>query len=92
MDIVIERRGLQDAMASDCRLKSILVDVMYADPHAGAHLRAGSAHLDRSAAPTLEVQKRTHCARPGHVSFDEHSRKIVSIGAENVARLGRNEK
>ena len=76
----------------DSKAYQVLIDVMYADPHAGAHLRAGSAHLDRSAAPTLEVQKRTHCARPGHVSFDEHSRKIVSIGAENVARLGRNEK
>ena len=40
MYIVIERGGLRDASASDFRHKGIQVDVIYADPQAGVHLRA----------------------------------------------------
>ena len=47
--IVIERGGLRDASASYFRHKSILIDVTYADPQAGVHLRAGSSDQDGSA-------------------------------------------
>ena len=43
MDIVAERGGLRDSSASDFRHKNMLMDVTYADPQAGVHLRAGSA-------------------------------------------------
>ena len=50
MDIVIEAGGLRDATASEYRDKSILLDVTYADPQAGIHMRAGSADRNGSAA------------------------------------------
>ena len=46
MGIVIERGGLRDASASDFQHKSIIIDVTYADPQSGVHLRAGSTYQD----------------------------------------------
>ena len=46
MNIVIERGGLRDASASDFRHTIILIDVIYADPQPGVHLRAASADQD----------------------------------------------
>ena len=89
MDIVIERRGLRDASASDFRHKSILIDVTYADPQSGVHLRAGSADQDESAASTSEARKPNHYARPGHVSFNERSHKLATIAVESFGLLGR---
>ena len=89
MYIVIERGGLRDASASDFRHKSIIVDVTYAEPQAGIHLRAGSADQDGSAASTSEARKRNHYARVGHVSFDERSHKLVTLAVESFGRLGR---
>ena len=57
MDIVIERGDLRDASASDFRHKSILMDVTYADPQAGDHLRAGIADQDGTVASTFEARK-----------------------------------
>ena len=73
MDIIIEAGGLRDAAASEYRNKAILLDVTYANPQAGMHMREGSADRDRSAAPTSEARKRRHYARPGQVLFDERS-------------------
>ena len=57
MDIVIEAGGLRDATASEYRDKSVLLDVTYADPQAGVHMRAGSADRNGSlsAASTSEA-------------------------------------
>lgn len=88
MDIVIERGGLRDATAPEFRCKGILLDVTYADPQAGVHLNAGSADRDGLAASTSEARKRTHYARPGHVSFDERSHKLVTLAVESFGRLG----
>ena len=79
MDIVIEAGGLRDATASEYRDKSILLDVTYADPQARAHMRAGSADRNGSAAFTSEARKRNHYARPGQVSFDERRYKLATI-------------
>ena len=84
MDIVIERGGLRDASAPDFRYKSILIDVTYADPQAGFHLRAGSDDQDGSAASTSEARKRNHYACIGHVSFDERSHKPRGAGRKCV--------
>ena len=54
--------------ASEYRNKAILLDVTYADPQAGIHMRAGSADRDGSAASISEARKRSHYARPGHAS------------------------
>ena len=70
MDIVIERRGLRDATASEYRNKAILLDVAYADPQPAGHMRAGSANRDGLATSKSEAHKRTHYAQPGQVSFD----------------------
>ena len=56
MDIVIEAGGLRDATASEYRDKSILLDVTYADPQAGVHMREGSADRSGSAASTSEAR------------------------------------
>ena len=88
MDIVIERRGLQDASASNFRQKNILIDVTDADPQAGVQLRAGSADQDGSATSTSEARKRNHYARVGHVYFDERSHKLVTLAVESFGRLG----
>ena len=88
IDIVIERGGLRDAPASDFRHKSILIDVTYADPQEGVHLRAESADQDGSAASTSEARKREHYARVGHASFDERSHKLVTLAVESFGRLG----
>ena len=87
MDIVIERRGLRDASASDFRHKSILIDVTYADPQSGVPLRAGSADQDESAASTSEARKPNHYARPGHVSFNERSHKLATIAVESFGQF-----
>ena len=52
------------------------------------HLRAGSADHDGSAASTSEARKRQHCARPGHVSFDEWSLKLITFAVESFGCLG----
>ena len=88
-DIVIERGGLRDASASDFRHKIVLIDVTYADPQSGVHLRAGSADQDGSAASTSEPRKRNHYGRIGHVSFEERSHKLVTLAVESFGRLGR---
>ena len=89
MDIVIDRGGLRDASAPDFRHKSVFIDVTYADPQAGVHLRAGSADQDGTAASTSEARKRNRFARPGHVSFDERRHKLVILAVESFGRLGR---
>ena len=89
MDIVIEAGGLRDAMASEYRDKSILLDVTYADPQAGLHVRVGSADRNGSAASTSEVRKRNHYARPGQVSFDERSYKLATLAVKSFGRLGK---
>eukprot|EP00904_Undaria_pinnatifida_P008873 jgi/Undpi1/5115/HiC_scaffold_19.g08467.m1 len=90
MDIVIEAGGLRDATAPEYRdNKSILLDVTYADPQAGVHMRAGSADRNGSAASTSEARKRNHYARPGQVSFDERSYKLATLAVESFGRLGK---
>ena len=89
MDIVIEAGGLRDAMASEHRDKSILLDVTYADAQTGAHMRAGSADRNGSEASTSEARKRNHYARPGQVSFDERSYKLAILAVESFGRLGK---
>eukprot|EP00904_Undaria_pinnatifida_P006903 jgi/Undpi1/3342/HiC_scaffold_15.g06715.m1 len=89
MDIVIEAGGLRDATAPEYRDKSILLDVTYADPQAGVHMRAGSADRNGSAASTSEARKRNHYARPGQVSFDERSYKLATLAVESFGRLGK---
>ena len=63
MDIVIEAGGLRDATAPEYRDKSILLNVTYADPQAGVHMRVGSADRNGSAASTSEARKRNHYVR-----------------------------
>ena len=89
MGIVIGRGCLRDASTSDLRHKSILIDVTYADPQAGVHLRSGSAEQDGSAASTSEARKHNHYARVGHVSFDERSHKLITLAVESFGRFGR---
>ena len=89
MDIVIEAGGLRDATAPEYRNKSTLVDVTYADPQAGVHMRAGSADRNGSAASDSEERKRNHYARPGQVSFDERSYKLATLAVESFGRLGK---
>ena len=36
-----------------------------------------------------EARKRNHYARPGHVSFDERSHKLITLAVESFGRLGR---
>ena len=55
MNIAIERGGLRDALASDFRHNSVLIDVTYGDPQAGVHLRAVSADQEDSATFTSEA-------------------------------------
>ena len=69
--------------------KRQLIDVTYADPQAGVHLRAGSADRDGLTASTSEARNRNRYARPGHVSFDERSHKLATITVESFGRLGR---
>ena len=78
MDIVIGRGSLRDAPNREYRDKSILLHVSHADPQAQVHLRGCSADNDGSAASTSEARKQQHCARPGHVSFDERSHKLAT--------------
>ena len=89
MDIVIEAGGLRDATAPEYSDKAILLDVAYADPQAGVHMRAGSADRNGSAASISEARKRNHCARPGQVSFDEHNYKLATLEVESFGRLGK---
>ena len=89
MDIVIEAGALIDATASEYRDKLILLDVTYADPQAGVHMRAGSADQNGSAVSTSKARKRNHYARPGQVSFDERSYKLATLAVESFGRLGK---
>ena len=66
------------------RNKSILLDVTYADPRAGVHMRAGSADRGGSS----EIGKRSHYARPGQVFFDERSYKLATLAVESFGGLG----
>ena len=78
-----------DPPSRDYREKSILLDDTYADPQAQLHLRGGSADHDGSATnKTSEARKRLHCARLGHVSFDEWSHKLATLAMESFGRLG----
>ena len=88
MDIVISRGGLPDASNRTYREKSILLDVTHVDSQAQAHLRGGSTDHDGSAASTSEARKRQQCARPGHVSFDERSKKLATLAMESFGHLG----
>ena len=88
MDIVVRRSGLRDAPNREYREKSILLDVTHADPHAQVHRRGGSADHDGSPAPTSEVRKRQHYARPGHVPLDERSHNLATLAVESFGRLG----
>ena len=63
MDIVIEAGGLRDSTASEYRDKSILLDVTYADPQAGVHMRAGSADRNGPAASTSARKSTTTLVR-----------------------------
>ena len=89
MDIVVERGGLRDDTAAEYRNKAILLDVTHADPQAVGHMRAGSTNRDGSAASKSEARKRSHCARPGQVSFDERSYKLATLAVESFWRLGK---
>ena len=83
MDIVIiSRGGLRDAPNWEYRDKSILLNVTHADPQAQVHLRGSSTDHDGSAASTSEMRKRQHCARLGHVSFDERSNKLATLAVK----------
>ena len=86
---MIEAGGLRDATASEYRGKWTLLDVTYADPQARVHMRAGSAYRNGSAASTSKARKRNHYARPGQVSFDEHSYKLDTLAVESFGRLGK---
>ena len=88
-NIVIEAGGFRNATKSEYRDKSILLDVTYADPQAGVHMRAGSADRNGSAASTSEARKRNHCACPRQVSFDERSYKLSTLAVESFGRLGK---
>ena len=88
MDIVIRRGSLRDAPNREYRDKPILRDVTHADPQAQVHIPGGSADDDGSAASTSEARKRQHYARPGHVSFDKRSHKLVTLAVESFGRLG----
>ena len=88
IDIVIRRGSLRDAPNLEYRDKSVLLDVPHADPQAQVHLRGGSADHDESAASTSAARKRQHYARPGHVSFDKRSHKLVTLAVESFGRLG----
>ena len=90
MDIVIEAGGLRDATASEYRDKSILVlDVAFADPQAGVHMRAGSADRNGSAASASEARKRNHYARLGQVSFDERRYELAILAVESFVWAAR---
>ena len=73
MDLTVPAGELRDASMAAYRHKGLLIDVTYAEPQAAVHLRNGSATINGSAAATSEARKSAHYARPGHVSFDEHS-------------------
>ena len=88
MDIVISRGSLRDAPNREYRDKSILRDVTHADPQAQVHIPGGSADDHGSAASTSEARKRQHCARPGHVAFDERSHKLAVLAVGSFGRLG----
>ena len=72
-----------------CKIGCILLDVTYADPQAGVHMRAGSADQNGLAASTFEARKRKHYARPRQVPFDERSCNLATLGVESFGRLGR---
>ena len=86
----MEAGGLRGATstASEYRNKAILLDVTYADPQAGVHMRTGRADRHGSAASTSEARKRNHYARPGQVSFEERNYKPATLAVESFGRLG----
>ena len=88
MDIVVRRGGLRNAPNTECRDKSILVEVTHADPQAQVHVRTGSADHDGPAASTPEACKRQHYTRPGHVPFNVRSHKLATVAVERFGRLG----
>ena len=89
-DIVIDAGGLRDATASEYRNTSLRLDVTYADPQAGVHMRTGSDARNGSASFTSEARERNHYARPEQVSFDEErSCKIATLAVESFGRLGK---
>ena len=88
MNIVAKAGGLRDATASEYRNKAILLDVTYADPQAGVHMRTGKADRDGSAASTSEARKRSQYARPGQLSFDERRYNLATLAVDSFGRLG----
>ena len=88
-----ERHGVRDTLAEGNPLRVtdlifLLLDVTDADPQVQVHLRGGSADHDGPAASTSEARKRQHCARPGHVSFDERSHELATLEVESFGSLG----
>lgn len=84
-----EARRRQISDIKSCRT---LLDVTYADPQAGVHLRAGNA--DKKMDQPLPILKRESETATFtlniHVLFDERSHKLVaSIAVERFEHLGR---
>ena len=84
--------SLSRGEASDTR-RNRTSDTKEYSPNGGSracfHLRVGSAGQEGSAISTSEVRKRNLYARPGHVSFDERSNKLVTIAVESFGLPGR---
>lgn len=89
MGTVIEAGGLQDGTASEYRNKAIPLDVTYADPQAGVHMRTGSSDRDRSAPSTSEAGKHSHYTSPGQGSFDERRCKFATLAVKSCWCLGK---
>ena len=51
-------------------------------------MQGGSTIIDGLAASTAGARKRAHYARPGRVSFDEHSFKLTTLAVKSFGRLG----
>ena len=91
MDIVIEAlkdsEMLRHRSVATKRYCSTLR--VYTDPQSGIEMRTGSVDRDGSAASTPEARKRSHCAHPGQVSFDERSCKLATLAVESFRRPGK---
>ena len=53
------------------------------------HSRAGSADPDGLGASKSKARKRSHCAWPGQVSFDERTHKLTTFTVENFGCLAK---
>ena len=70
METVVRAGKLHHVSVAGYRHKGLLVN---GTPLATVHRRGGSVTSDGSVAAPAESFKRAHYARPGRVSFDEHS-------------------